>query len=96
MELDGYCKELDLAFERHGEQHYLRDTYFNRLEEGRFEKQLQRDRLKIELCEAAGIRLVVVPCFVKDLWTFTRLYLLRWFTMAELLPVMLNPLSKDS
>ena len=80
-----------MAFERHGEQHYLCDTYFNRLEKGRFEKQLKRDRLKIELYEAAGIRLVVVPCFVKDLWTFTRLYLLRWFTMAELCPVMLDP-----
>ena len=92
MELDGYCKELDLAFERHGEQHYLRDTYFNRMEEGRFEKQLQRDRLS----EEAGIRLVVVPCFVKDVWTFTRLYLLRWFTLAELFPLMLDPPSKDS
>ena len=51
MELDGYCPDLQLAFEYQGEQHYVANSYFNRLKGG-FEELLQRDRLKVQQCEA--------------------------------------------
>jgi hypothetical protein len=32
-ELDGFCSELGLAFERHGEQHYRKVDHFHRTTE---------------------------------------------------------------
>ena len=89
LELDGYCEALALAFEYQGEQHYDEQHYWNRLG-GDFETLRARDELKVALCEAAGVRLVVVPCFVRDLETFVRLYLLRWFSVAEVFPVLVS------
>ena len=51
--------------------------------------RLERDRLKVKLCEASGVRLIVVPFYVTDLWSFLRLHLLRWFAIREIFPIML-------
>ena len=51
MELDGYCPDLQMAFEYQGEQHYVANSYFNRLTGG-FAEQLERDRLKAQQCDA--------------------------------------------
>lgn len=58
LELDGYCKELNLAFEYNGEQHYMR---FSHISQKSFERIKLRDELKIQFCERYGIKLLVIP-----------------------------------
>ena len=89
LELDGYCSELELIFEYQGQQHYDPDTYLNTLRPGACEGLVERDRLKKSLCEAAGVRLVVVPYVVKDKWNFVRLALQQWFPISAIFPVMI-------
>ncbi|CAE7259938.1 unnamed protein product [Symbiodinium microadriaticum] len=83
LQLDGHCAEMHLAFEYQGEQHYDPDHFFHSRDPQGFSKQRERDARKATLCERAGIRLVVVPCFVKDKRTFIQLALLRWFTVRQ-------------
>lgn len=89
LELDGYCATLGLAFEYNGEQHYHAEMYWNRRRTGGFAKIVANDRLKAALCEACGVKLVIVPYMVKDRWTFIRLCLLRWFPVGRIFPVTL-------
>eukprot|EP00927_Polykrikos_kofoidii_P031362 TRINITY_DN26989_c0_g1_i1.p1 TRINITY_DN26989_c0_g1~~TRINITY_DN26989_c0_g1_i1.p1 ORF type:complete len:443 (+),score=16.13 TRINITY_DN26989_c0_g1_i1:258-1586(+) len=90
LELDGYCEQLGLAFEFNGEQHYNPDNFMFRLRWGSFEAIVARDRKKIELCKAAGVRLVVVSFAVMDRWNFIRLELQRWFPISAVFPVMIS------
>ncbi|CAE8740646.1 unnamed protein product [Polarella glacialis] len=87
LELDGYCELLNLAFEYHGEQHYSPENYWNQKRPGSFQAQLERDQLKVSLCDAVGVRLVVVPAMVLCRWTFIRLFLLKWFPVCALFPI---------
>ena len=64
LELDGYCKELKLAFEYDGEQHYRPMRY--RGSNKKFEKIQQLDSLKDELCKKHGIVLIRIPYFVTN------------------------------
>lgn len=89
LELDGYCSALRLAFEYNGEQHYLPGSFFNRTKTGNYAALVARDRLKVERCQAAGVRVVIVPFWVKDRWTFVRCFLLRWFSVSDIFPVLL-------
>ena len=61
LELDFYCKELKLAFEYQGAQHEEYNKFFHRNDINNFYKQLEHDKIKKELCEKKGIRLVCVP-----------------------------------
>ena len=61
LELDGYCEELNLAFEYNGIQHEKYSPYFHRDGPDDFQAQLERDTRKRELCEKNGIRLVDIP-----------------------------------
>jgi len=70
MELDGYSKELELAFEYQGIQHYEYCHMHRNLAE--FEWQQQRDREKVVLCEQKGVRLIQVPWTTKDLLAVAR------------------------
>ena len=90
LQLDGHCPAMHLAFEYQGEQHYDPDHFFHSGDPQSFAKQRERDDRKATLCERAGIRLVVVPCFVKDKRTFIQLALLRWFTVRQVNPTMLG------
>ena len=90
LQLDGLCDEMHLAFEYQGEQHYDPNHFFHSRDPQGFSKQRERDARKATLCERAGIRLVVVPCFVKDKRTFIQLALLRWFTVRQVNPIMLG------
>ncbi|CAK0868027.1 unnamed protein product [Prorocentrum cordatum] len=92
LELDGYCQALHLAFEFNGRQHYDPNMYWNRGRSAHhFEDQCHRDRLKVLLCQAFGVRLVVVPWDVQNTRNFIWLCLTRWFRIAELVSPMLGP-----
>ena len=60
MELDGFCEELQLAFEHHGEQHYRRVPRFQPSENDFLEQQ-RRDAAKIDLCRTAGVTVIEIP-----------------------------------
>jgi len=59
MELDGYCRELKLAFEHQGKQHYSYRKWFMSKEE--FLQRLEDDKEKLLLCKRKGINLIIVP-----------------------------------
>ncbi|CAE7271654.1 unnamed protein product [Symbiodinium natans] len=90
LQLDGYCSELSLAFEYQGEQHYDPDNYFHFGDPSSFQSQLERDERKRQLCEGAGVRLVLVPCFANDKRLFVLTALLQWFSMAQITVPMLS------
>ena len=64
LELDGYCKELNIAFEYQGQQHYNIIQKFKGTEE-KLNKQKQRDKLKICLCKQNNVKLIIIPYFDK-------------------------------
>jgi len=61
LELDGYCKELKLAFEYQGEQHY---KFVNYLKGKNIEKIQKHDRLKTELCKKNNVTLIQIPYYI--------------------------------
>ena len=64
MHLDGYNKELKLAFEYQGSQHFVYTPYFHKTME-RFIRAQKHDIMKEELCKKQGINLIKVPYTVK-------------------------------
>lgn len=61
LELDGYNKDLNIAFEYNGEQHYKYIPHFHRKGEIDIEKQKERDEKKIRLCIENNIDLIIIP-----------------------------------
>ncbi|HFK1549176.1 TPA: hypothetical protein ACGXMZ_005101 [Bacillus albus] len=61
FELDGYNKELQLAFEYHGKQHYEHVEFFYSRGDMSLEYRKERDKLKENLCKKLGIELLVIP-----------------------------------
>lgn len=55
MELDGYCKELGIAFEYQGHQHFVKSHYKQNLE-----KRILDDQRKVKLCKENGVTLIVL------------------------------------
>ena len=86
LQLDGYCLDLGLAFEYQGEQHYDPENYFHFGQASSFRAQRERDARKVDLCTEAGVRLLIVPCFVNDKRTFVLTALLQWFSWAQITP----------
>lgn len=64
LELDGYNQELNLCFERHGEQHYMFIEFFHRTPD-EFIKRQEADKLKQELCVKNNVKLIIVPYWIK-------------------------------
>ncbi|MHA2282909.1 MAG: hypothetical protein ACXAC5_18865 [Promethearchaeota archaeon] len=63
MELDGHNKELKLAFEAQGEQHYRAVAYFNQtLKDLRQRKE--DDLMKMDLCKQNDVILIQVPYYI--------------------------------
>lgn len=60
FELDGYCSELETAFEYNGMQHYSYVKRFHKTKDI-FRRQQKRDVEKRLLCKRKGIRLLVIP-----------------------------------
>lgn len=60
LELDGYCKELQVAFEHDGAQHHDPNAAFAGSKED-FKKQQERDVLKSHYCQENGVKLIRVP-----------------------------------
>jgi len=64
LELDGYNSDLNLGFEYNGAQH----DKFHPMHRGSiqaFKDQQERDRLKIQLCQKHGTKLIIIPHTVK-------------------------------
>jgi len=59
LELDGYCRKLNLAFEYQGEQHYQTSSLFHSLRG--LKEQKKADQVKRELCEKQEITLIEIP-----------------------------------
>ncbi len=59
-----YNKELKLAIEYNGIQHYKYIPYFHRTIKN-FNKQIENDKIKIKLCKEHNINLIVIPHTVK-------------------------------
>jgi len=60
LELDGYCKKHELAFEYNGIQHYQFYRPFQRTVH-HFERLQERDHLKNKLCKEYGLILMTIP-----------------------------------
>jgi hypothetical protein len=60
LELDLYCKELKLACEYNGPQHYKFMEFYHKIEDN-FEKQKTRDLIKEGFCDIFEIELITVP-----------------------------------
>ncbi len=60
QQLDGYCKELNVAFEYQGPQHYYIDGYWNK-DKKDLDYQQVRDNRKTKLCQCLKIVKIDVP-----------------------------------
>ncbi len=63
MHLDGLNKQLKLAFEYNGPQHYHFDPFYHRKYQD-FIDQQERDFLKKKLCEENNVVLIIIPFIV--------------------------------
>ena len=70
LELDGYNKELGIAFEHQGSQHYGEHNYF---------EQPKYDELKKELCSKNNVKLICIP----ELYTRIKIKNLLGFLKKE-------------
>jgi hypothetical protein len=64
MELDGYCQDLNIAFEYNGVQHYKFVRFWHKTKE-RLEMRQKHDIEKINLCRENGVNLIVIRYTVK-------------------------------
>lgn len=65
LELDGYNKDLGIAFEFNGVQHYEYPNHLHR-DETEFIAQKRRDIFKHHQCDKNGVYLITIPYTVKD------------------------------
>lgn len=77
LELDFYCKELGVAIEYDGRQHYEYVPFFHKNNQENFVKQKQRDAFKRDACSRYGITLIEIPYTVhkEDLYNYITLKL---------------------
>ena len=61
LELDYYNEELKKPYEYQGIQHEEYEPFFHQGNINNFYKQQEHDRIKKELCEKKGIKLICIP-----------------------------------
>ncbi len=61
LELDGYNKDLNIAFEYNGKQHYEFNKRFHNNDPEEFNRQKARDKKKYSICQKRGLNLILVP-----------------------------------
>ena len=71
LELDGYCKQLKLAFEYDGIQHHVYPNPFHKSKE-EFNRQRKRDEMKDRKCKRHGTTLIRIKYDVRDLEDYIR------------------------
>ena len=71
LELDGYCKQLKLAFEYDGIQHHVYPNPFHKSKE-EFNRQRKRDEMKDRKCKIHGTTLIRIKYDVRDLEDYIR------------------------
>ena len=64
-EFDGYNKEHKVAFEYHGEQHYIYPNYWHKTLKI-YEKAIKRDSDKVKYAEENNIKLIIIPYTEND------------------------------
>ena len=64
LELDGYNEEMGLAFEYNGAQHYNWPNFTNCSYED-FVAQVERDKIKREICKDNCVCLITIPYTIK-------------------------------
>jgi len=69
LELDCYCKELNLAVEYDGQQHFRYIPYLHKNKEA-FYNQQYRDYMKKNMCKQNGVILINVPYTEKNIKHF--------------------------
>ena len=69
--MDGHIKELALAFEFHGKQHYALNSMFHKRGQIDLDEQRMRNKKKQDLCKQEGIFLILVP-HTADLYSFIK------------------------
>jgi len=65
LELDCYNKDLNIAVEYNGKQHYQFTPYFHKTPDD-FVEQEERDNFKAQRCHELGIQYIVVPYWEKN------------------------------
>ncbi len=66
LELDGYSKEYNLAFEYNGAQHFEEIKFFHS-EKYTLSEAQKRDSLKEKLCREKGIKIILIPDFANKI-----------------------------
>lgn len=93
LELDLYCRELNMALEYNGRQHYEYVEFFHsQMEE--FEKQKVRDLIKEGYCDIFGINLIEIP----NLQTYEEIddYITKALEAKNIQPIKSEKLQRDS
>jgi hypothetical protein len=68
LELDGYNKNLGLAFEYNGEQHYKMSYYYSDLTDLFY--RIELDKIKKEACEKRKVTLITIPYTISNKYLF--------------------------
>jgi len=72
MELDGYNKELGIAFEYHGKQHYSYSSFFHNKNKKELISRKEDDATKRLLCNQNKVKLIEIPHTIRtsDLYNY--------------------------
>ncbi len=77
LELDGYCRELKIAFEYDGIQHFEEHIFFHKHKNCSLKNIQERDRLKDQLCLKNGVKLLRIKYKVKNKEKFIKRFLIK-------------------